>query len=144
MSGSGNDSRMYEYGNNEAILSSMDANYSMPVPKRGPGSLFVRPLCGVPGICKNTALSTCKYTSVRDCSECTEVASGLFVFFVLILGLSILVGNSLVIAVYFKLKRKRKATKADICKVSLAVADLIAGTTKSILCRLLYRYMHKM
>ena len=86
------------------------------------------PVCNIaPGNCKESAYHDCYDIIMEDCPECSETATAFFVLLVLLLGLAILGGNTLILVVYFYMKRKREGTKEDIYRASLAVADLIAG-----------------
>ena len=84
-------------------------------------------LCGVPGICNPSAIPSCLNVTVGDCDECSSTASGFFVFIILILGLAILVGNSLILLVTARLHKKRTVKSNDWFKASLAVSDVITG-----------------
>lgn len=84
-------------------------------------------LCGVPGVCQLNANEKCSNISLNSCAECDHVAIGFFIFVALLLGLAIIIGNSIIIKVYYDLKAKRKARKVDFYKTSMAFADLIAG-----------------
>ena len=84
-------------------------------------------LCGVPGICKFTAQQNCFNKTLANCPDCSSVASGLFLFIASCLGLAILFGNLLILFVFARLNKKRKATHIDWYKASLAVADLLTG-----------------
>ena len=86
------------------------------------------PVCRVaPGNCKESAYDDCYDIITQNCPECSQTATAFFVLLVLLLGLAILGGNTLILVVYLYMKRKREGTKADIYQASLAVADLIAG-----------------
>ena len=84
-------------------------------------------LCGVPGICHSSAEQNCLDVTLANCSDCSDAASGFFVFIVSCLGLAILLGNLLILAVSAQLHKKRTITHIDWYKASLAVADLITG-----------------
>lgn len=84
-------------------------------------------ICGTIGICKLTASEKCQNISIKNCSECDQSVFGFFIFLVLLLGLAILIGNILIITVYFYSKEKQEERKMDIYKASLAIADVIAG-----------------
>ena len=87
-------------------------------------------LCGVPGICHPSAEQNCFDVTLTNCSDCSDAASGFFVFIVLCLGLAILFGNSLILGVSAHLWKKRTITHIDWYKASLAVADLMTGTNR--------------
>ena len=84
-------------------------------------------ICGLPGFCSQTAFDTCYNTTLRNCSECSVVASSAFIIFAVCLGLAIFVGNSLILTVGYKRHKKAKESKLDICRNSLAFADILTG-----------------
>ena len=84
-------------------------------------------ICGVPGICSIQAKNNCFQVPVQSCEKCSFAPLGLFIFCVSCLGLAILLGNLLVMAVYYSNRKKSTLSKIDDFRVSLAVADLIAG-----------------
>ena len=84
-------------------------------------------ICGLPGFCSQTAFDTCCNKALRNCSECTGEASLVFTIFAACLGFAIFVGNSLILTVRYKGNKKAKEGKLDICRSSLAVADILTG-----------------
>ena len=84
-------------------------------------------ICGVPGICSIQAKNNCFHVPLQTCEECSSASLGLFIFFVSCLGLAILLGNLLVIKVYYFQYRNKKLSKFDNFRLSLAVADLLTG-----------------
>ena len=84
-------------------------------------------ICGLPGFCSQTAFDTCFNTTLRNCSECSGAASLAFIIFAVCLGLAIFVGNSLILTVGYKRHKKGKESKLDICRSSLALADILTG-----------------
>ena len=88
-------------------------------------------ICGLPGFCSKSAYDTCYNTTLRNCSECTGAASLAFISFAVCLGLTIFVGNSLILMVGYKRRNKGKESKLDICKNSLALADILTGKSTS-------------
>ena len=88
-------------------------------------------ICGLPGFCSKSAYDTCYNTTLRNCSECGWAASLAFIIFVVCLGLTIFVGNSLILTVGYKRRKKGKESKLDICKNSLALADILTGKSTS-------------
>ena len=84
-------------------------------------------ICGLPGFCSQTAFDTCYNTTLRNCSECNGAASLAFIIFAVCLGLAIFVGNSLILTVGYKRHKKGKESKLDICRSSLALADILTG-----------------
>lgn len=81
-------------------------------------------LCGMPIFCSNAALRFCSNTSLNDCEKCSMSGAGLFLVICLLLGLLIVLGNGLVIAVVIKNKMKEGFSKI---KASLAIADAFTG-----------------
>ena len=102
-----------------------DANYNYS--SNGLNSRDLLDLCGVPGICRSTAQRHCFNVTLADCPDCSDAASGFFVFLVLCLGLAILFGNLVILAVSTQLYKMRRATNVDWFKASLAVSDLMTG-----------------
>ena len=88
---------------------------------------FAFNLCGVPGTYKYTALRNCANVTLNNCSDCNSAASELFAFLVATMGLSVLLGNSLILAAAARFYKKRTETKIDLIKASLAIADLLTG-----------------
>ena len=88
-------------------------------------------ICGLPGFCSKSAYDTCYNTTLRNCSECSGAASLAFIIFAVCLGLTIFVGNSLIITVGYKRRNKGKESKLDICRSSLALADILTGKPTS-------------
>ena len=85
-------------------------------------------ICGLPGFCSQTdAFDTCYNTTLSNCSECSAAASLAFIIFAVCLGLAIFVGNSLILTVGYKRHKKGKESKLDICRSSLALADILTG-----------------
>ena len=84
-------------------------------------------ICGLPGFCSQTAFDTCYNRTIRNCSECSGAASLAFIIFAVCLGLAIFVGNSLILTIGYKRHKKGKESKLDICRSSLAFADILTG-----------------
>ena len=84
-------------------------------------------LCGTLPFCDNSANSACMNTTIKNCNKCNLVKGVLFMLFLIILGVVILIGNMLIIAVVIRCHRKKKIDKIDMMKTSLAVADLLTG-----------------
>ena len=91
-------------------------------------------ICGLPGFCSKSAYGTCYNTTLRKCSECSEAASLAFIIFAVCLGLAIFVGNSLILTVGYKRRKKGKESKLDLCKSSLAFADILTGKSSFCCC----------
>ena len=85
-------------------------------------------LCGTLPFCDNSAETLCKNITINRCEQCSLVKASFFVFFLVLLGLTIFIGNMLIITVGYLRYRKKKMEKLDILKVSLAFADLLTGT----------------
>ena len=105
---SGYDNSGYDY------LSSPDINSSVR-------------LCGNVPFCEPRAFVSCKDIPIKSCKECSLVKGSFFLFLLIFLGISIFIGNLLIIAVGYLRYKKRKINKLDILKVSLAIADLLTG-----------------
>ena len=84
-------------------------------------------LCGTLPFCNNSANFACMNTTIKNCNKCNLVKGVLFMLFLIILGVVILIGNMLIIAVVYRRHRKKKIDKIDMMKTSLAVADLLTG-----------------
>ena len=84
-------------------------------------------ICGLPAFCSQSAYDSCFNETLANCSECNVAASIAFIFFAVVLGLLIFVGNSLILAVGYKKHRNGSESKLDICKNSLALADILTG-----------------
>ena len=83
--------------------------------------------CGTLPFCDNSANSACMNTTIINCNKCNLVKGVLFMLFLIILGVVILIGNMLIIAVVYRSHRKKKIDKIDMMKTSLAIADLLTG-----------------
>ena len=84
-------------------------------------------LCGNRPFCKPSANSHCLNTSITNCDQCSIPKGGVFEFFLILLGLCIVVGNIIILAVGCLRYRKKILDKLDIAKSSLAVADMVRG-----------------
>ena len=84
-------------------------------------------LCGNLPFCEPSANSHCLNTSITNCDQCSMPKGGVFAFFLIVLGLCIVVGNTIILAVGCLRYRKKILDKFDIAKSSLAVADMITG-----------------
>ena len=84
-------------------------------------------LCGVPGICQSSAQANCYDEKVESCTDCPRTYLVVFVFLATALGFAILLGNSMVLHVCYQCWNKRKLSNFDRFRVSLAMADIIAG-----------------
>ena len=84
-------------------------------------------MCGLPGFCKASAYDSCFNISISNCNECSKPGSIFFILLVVCLGLAILIGNLIILAVGWKRHKSGKASKMDVCRCSLAIADLLTG-----------------
>ena len=84
-------------------------------------------LCGNVPFCEPRAFVSCKEIPIKSCKQCSLVKGSFFLFLLIFLGISIFIGNLLIIAVGYLRHKKRKINKLDILKVSLAIADLLTG-----------------
>ena len=84
-------------------------------------------ICGFPGFCTHDAYSACSNMSLIQCDKCGVTRASVFLFFTLVTGLLIIVGNLMVIAVSIRRHQNRTLDKMDICKASFSTADFIVG-----------------
>ena len=84
-------------------------------------------LCGNVPFCEPRTFVSCKDIPIKSCKQCSLVKGSFFLFLLIFLGISIFIGNLLIIAVGYLRYKKRKINKLDILKVSLATADLLTG-----------------
>ena len=84
-------------------------------------------LCGNVPFCEPRAFVSCKDIPIKSCKQCSLVKGSFFLFLLIFLGISIFIGNLLIIAVGYLRYKKRKIDKLDILKMSLAIADLLTG-----------------
>ncbi|CAK8686655.1 unnamed protein product [Clavelina lepadiformis] len=87
-------------------------------------------VCGYPGFCVGTPFEiyqNCSNQTLFECEACGVDKAVIFLCFVLLFGLAICFSNALVIWIGLKRLKRRKATKVDICKTSLAIADILTG-----------------
>ncbi|CAK8694181.1 unnamed protein product [Clavelina lepadiformis] len=84
----------------------------------------------MPGICvgsRDEIYTKCANTKLLDCQECGVARGAVFLFLVVSVGLAVLAGNCLTMVVGIRRCRRNKASKMDICRSSLAIADLLIG-----------------
>ena len=84
-------------------------------------------LCGQPGFCTSDIHANCPNTILSECQECDNGLATVFMFFIICLGIAILLGNLLIIFVGYRKHKENKKDKMDVCKTSLALADMVAG-----------------
>ncbi|CAK8694167.1 unnamed protein product [Clavelina lepadiformis] len=83
-------------------------------------------LYSVPGICVGSAqdiYTKCFNITLLECQQCGIIRGAILLLVVLFLGLAILIGNVLTVLVGIRRCRRGKASKMDICRTSLAIAD---------------------
>ena len=90
-------------------------------------TLISTQICGQPGFCTNNIYANCPNTILSECQECDNGLAAVFMFFIICLGIAILLGNLLIIFVGYRKHKENKKDKMDVCKMSLALADMIAG-----------------
>ena len=93
--------------------------------KVSPNTTTSHRLCGNVPFCEPRAFVSCKDIPIKSCKQCSLVKGSFFLFLLIFLGISIFIGNLLIIAVGYLRYKKRKINKLDILKVSLAIADLL-------------------
>ena len=84
-------------------------------------------LCTNPGFCSNGVYDDCSHQPLTECERCDLGLASVFIFFVVLLGLAILFGNLIITLVSYHRYKTRKMDKFDICKTSLALADMLTG-----------------
>ncbi|CAK8694169.1 unnamed protein product [Clavelina lepadiformis] len=87
-------------------------------------------LSNFPGICVGSAqdiYTKCFNTTLLECQQCGIIRGAIFLFVVVCLGLAILIGNGLTVLVGIRRCRRGKESKMDICRTSLAMADILAS-----------------
>ena len=87
-----------------------------------PNTIASLRLCGNVPFCESRAFVSCKDIPIKSCKQCSLVKGSFFLFLLIFLGISIFLGNLLIIAVGYLRYKKRKIDKLDILKVSLAIA----------------------
>lgn len=85
------------------------------------------PPCGQPGYCTYQIYNNCKNTILSECEECSVSLGVIMITLIILLGIGIVLGNSLIIYVGYHKCKKGKHDKTDLCKTSLAAADMITG-----------------
>lgn len=81
-------------------------------------------LNGFQGFCSANAEQICPNQTVSNCPACSVGLYAWFIALVAIFGIAVLFGNLMIIWIVWK---KKKTSKLDILKVSLAIADLLTG-----------------
>ena len=90
-------------------------------------TLISTEICGQPGFCTNDIYANCPNTILSECQECDNGLAAVFMFFIICLGIAILLGNLLIILVGYRKHKENKKDKINVCKISLALADMNAG-----------------
>ena len=84
-------------------------------------------ICGLPGFCEQGAYQHCQNATLLNCERCGRPRAAIFLLVTVILSLIILFGNTMVLLITTSRLKNKKLTKIDVCKSSLAVADLFVG-----------------
>ena len=84
-------------------------------------------VCGFPGFCAQNAYNDCLNTTLLNCGKCGGARAALFGFITILLSLMIFGGNAIVLLVANHRRKKHNLAKLDICRSSLATADLLSG-----------------
>ncbi|XP_076816606.1 CUB and sushi domain-containing protein 3-like [Clavelina lepadiformis] len=98
-------------------------------------------ICGFPGICLGSTIDVyvnCYEKNLLSCQQCGVGRAIIFLILMVIFGLMIFVGNALVICVGYRRWKRGNPTKLDICKISLATADIM--TALQILVVMVYNF----
>jgi len=90
-------------------------------------TVIVSIICGALPFCEQSANRRCHITPVKSCDQCSLARGGAFVFFFVLLALSIVIGNLLIVCVGWLRYRKKVLNKTDISKTSLALGDMLIG-----------------
>ena len=88
---------------------------------------FLSILCGNPGFCMNGVYQECGNQPISECERCDVGLAATFLFFVICLGFAIILGNIWIILVGNRRRKDGKRNKMDLCKCSLALADMLTG-----------------
>ncbi|CAK8676838.1 unnamed protein product [Clavelina lepadiformis] len=83
--------------------------------------------CGFPPFCKASAYDSCANITLFHCKSCNMGKAAAFLSFVVCLGIVILFGNILIVAVGYRRYKNRSLQKFDIFRTSLAAADALTG-----------------
>ncbi|CAK8694180.1 unnamed protein product [Clavelina lepadiformis] len=86
--------------------------------------------CCFPGFCESNNVKIhdeCFNKTFLDCQVCGETRGVVFLFLAVCLGLAILIGNGLTVLVGIRRCKRGKASKMDICRTSLAMADVLTS-----------------
>ncbi|XP_076821227.1 sushi, von Willebrand factor type A, EGF and pentraxin domain-containing protein 1-like isoform X2 [Clavelina lepadiformis] len=111
-------------------ISTNMTNYTAASRTNGSDLIPITSVCGYPGFCVGSPPDIyfkCSNHTLFECEACGVGRAVSFLFFVLLFALTIFFGNALVIWVGYKRFNRKKANKMDICKLSLAVADILTG-----------------
>ena len=99
--------------------------------------------CYAPGFCSNEIYLECWEQPLNDCTKCNLAHAVVFIFFAIILGLGIMLGNLLIVMVGCQRFKNGKADKMDLCKSSLATANALTGWCCHRFCGLIFKYCSK-
>ena len=84
-------------------------------------------ICGLPGFCAANAYNACINTPIAYCEQCGTGRLSAYLFAAVVLGLCIFIGNLIVILVTKHRYHNQTMNKTDLCRTSLATADLLLG-----------------
>jgi len=80
-----------------------------------------------PLFCSRETAKECQNTTLFACGACDMRQAILIATVVLLLGIAIIFGNSLIFAVMVQRRKKKKLENMDLHRISLAAADLLTG-----------------
>ena len=83
--------------------------------------------CPYNTFCVGNASESCNDTAMYECADCNYSGFIALLCIAFILGVFIVMGNALIIAIFVQRWRKSSDMKTDAIKLSLAVADLVTG-----------------
>ena len=86
-------------------------------------------VCGHPSFCSNDVYSYCCKKKLIECEKCSiTFGAVIFITAVIFLGLAIVGGNTAILLVnYHRQKLSKAIEKMDLCRSSLALADMMTG-----------------
>ena len=65
-------------------------------------------ICGQPGFCTNKIYANCSNITLSECQQCNNSLEAVFLFFIICLGIAILLGNLIVLVGYRKHKENTR------------------------------------
>lgn len=87
--------------------------------------------CGHLPFCTQSSNTECQDIKFNSCPHCSSTKAALFLFFVVFLGIIAIIGNSAIVWISYYRFQIKKGGKRDICKISLAVSDILTGKSSS-------------